>query len=597
MVQKYGKVLNYQNNSVYLHAINCYYTFLSMRKIAIGAALLLTMNLQAQNFETATQAISNMGVGWNLGNTLDAHNGQRMTDVVKSETTWGQPVTQRSLMEMLRQAGFGAVRVPVTWYPHMDSNGRVDAQWMKRVREVVDYVVGSGLYCILNVHHDTGADSDTHQSWLKANGTTYAQQRSRYEGLWKQIAEEFRDYDQHLLFESYNEMLDRYNSWCFASYASPARYVAADAADAYQAINNYAQSFVDVVRATGGNNAQRNLVVNTYGACSGAGTWNAHLKEPLQQMKLPADNVKGHLAFQVHSYPNVRNLASMRTEMADMFSALKTHLADKGAPVIIGEWGTANDGENDYVVRRQNVLSFADYFVSQAKAYGFATFWWMGISDGSSRSIPVFTQPDLAQAILQAWYGSDYKPVLPTVDDYDMTYTVNYTGQWQELNLCNFEFSLSDYKAIRLELGQLPKSGCLSIKVYGESDGKEQYSNLPQALSTTLTLNRSTLGSKVRRITLQYGQTANYSIEVKGATLIKTDGTEVATAVTPFWGCTIDVHATKKATDIDFVAAPDQEKSINASGDDNVYNLSGQRVATPLHPGVYISRGRKFVVK
>jgi len=564
---------------------------MNLRLKTIGAALLLTMTLQAQTIEKATEAVKNMGVGWNLGNTLDAHNGQRMTDVVRSETTWGQPVTQASLMEMMQQAGFGAIRVPVTWYPHMDSNGKVDAQWMKRVHEVVDYVVGNGLYCVLNVHHDTGADSNTHQSWLKASGTVYSQQRSRYEQLWRQIAEEFREYDQHLLFESYNEMLDKYNSWCFATFASPSKYVAADATDAYNAINNYAQSFVNTVRATGGNNAQRNLIVNTYGACSGNGTWNNHLKDPLKQMKLPTDEAEGHLIFQVHSYPNVKNLNNTKTEVNDMFNALKTHLASKGAPIIIGEWGTANDGEDDYTVRRSNVLNFVDYFVKKAKEYGFGTFWWMGISDGSTRSLPAFTQPDLAKAILQAYHGSSYNPVLPTIDDFELTYTVNYNGQWQELNLCNFEFNLTDYKAIKVELGETPKNGSLSIKVYGESDGKEQLSNLGQVQTSTLTFNRSTLGAKARRVTLQYRLTGNYSIKVNRACLIKADGTEVETAITPFWGCTIDVQATRKPSGISRTTVAGQ------NGNDNIYTLSGQRVTAPLRRGFYVRQGRKFIVR
>ena len=186
------------------------------------AAVVSVLTASAQTFETAYQAVRNMKVGWNLGNTLDAHNGSRMTDVVQSETTWGQPVTKPELMQMMKEAGFGAIRVPVTWYPHMDNNNKVDAAWMKRVHEVVDYVLDAGMYCILNIHHDTGADGDGHTSWLKADETVYAQQKGRFESLWRQIAEEFRDYDQRLLFESYNEMLDTYNSWCFASFAAPA---------------------------------------------------------------------------------------------------------------------------------------------------------------------------------------------------------------------------------------------------------------------------------------------------------------------------------------------------------------------------------------
>ena len=554
---------------------------------SLGVALLLCMTLQAQGFEMATEAVRNMGVGWNLGNTLDAHDGKACPDIVKSETMWGQPVTQPKLLQMMQQAGFGAIRVPVTWYPHMDAAGKVDEQWMKRVHEVVDYVLNTGMYCILNVHHDTGEGS-TH--WLHASMSIYNSTRAKYEYLWRQIATEFKDYGEKLLFESYNEMLDKYDSWCFATFNTPNRYIAADAADAYQAINSYAQSFVDVVRETGGNNAQRNLVVNTYGACCGSGTWNSYLKDPLKQMKLPEDDTQGHLIFEVHSYPSVKDINSAKTEINDMFSALKTYLADKGAPVIIGEWGTANDKETDYDVRRPNVLTFADYFVKKARDYGFATFWWMGLSDGTARSLPAFSQPDLAETILQAYHGDDFEPTLPAVDDYEMTYTVNYTSQWQELNLCDHIINLSDYQSIRVELGELPLTGYLSVKIYGEADGKEQYSTLPAKLSNTINFNRSTLGSKAQRITLQYCKTGNYSILVNHAFLIKANGTEEATSMYPFWGCTVEAHSTKKPTGIDMAAAD------NGTADDVYFTLSGQRTSKP-GKGLYLHNGRKMVIK
>ena len=116
---------------------------------------------------------------------------------------------------MMKEAGFGAIRVPVTWYQEMDANGKVNDAWMKRVKEVVDYVINNGMYCLLNVHHDTGADGGNYKSWIKASGANYTQNKAKYEGLWKQIAETFKDYDQHLLFEAYNEMLDEKITRCW----------------------------------------------------------------------------------------------------------------------------------------------------------------------------------------------------------------------------------------------------------------------------------------------------------------------------------------------------------------------------------------------
>ena len=354
-----------------------------------------------EDFESATQAVSNMKIGWNLGNTLDAIDNATKNSL-NSETCWGQPKTKADLFPMFKDAGFNAIRVPVTWSNHMDSNGKVDAAWMARVKEVVDYVINAGQYCILNVHHDTGTNA-----WLVADMDNYNTNKDKFEYLWQQIATEFRGYDEHLLFEGYNEMLDANNSWSYASSNNSGSYDATAATSAYNAINSYAQSFVSTVRATGGNNAMRNLIVNTYAACCGMGKWNTHLQDPLTQMALPTDNAAGHIIFEVHSYPSLNDgLSSAKSSIDQMMTAVETNLASKGAPVIFGEWGVPDDEkENDYTNKNADMLAFAQYFVEQAKEKGFGTFYWMGLSDGSHRSVPEFNQEDLVKAIVKGYYG------------------------------------------------------------------------------------------------------------------------------------------------------------------------------------------------
>ncbi len=276
-----------------------------MRSLLFAASMLLASSVQvlAQEFETATSAVKNMRVGWNLGNTLDANSGSTTNMWIEKytqrktsdyEKAWEQPVTTEALIKMFKDAGFNAIRVPVTWYPHMGvkvnglnwdlsawSPTKVDAAWMARVKEIVDYVVKNGMYCIINVHHDTG---DATTAWLRASTDNYNKYKDTFEDLWKQIATEFKDYDEHLLFEGYNEILDDYGSWCFASFAAPGQYNANSAADSYKAVNQYAQSFVNAVRATGGNNSYRNLIINSYCASNGSGNWNTHLLEPLKNL-------------------------------------------------------------------------------------------------------------------------------------------------------------------------------------------------------------------------------------------------------------------------------------------------------------------------
>lgn len=569
-------------------------------KDAMSSASVITRdqlpNLQpgVVEFETATEAVKNMGVGWNLGNTLDA-NSQKVYDItqsnywgqqdVTSETCWGQFITQPALLQMFKDAGFGAIRVPVTWYNHMDSNGNVDAAWMKRVHEVVDYVINAGLYCIVNVHHDTGADGDGFKSWLKADATSYTNNKARYENLWKQIAEEFKDYDQRLLFEGYNEMLDSYNSWCFATFNSPNKYDAAGALKAYQAINNYAQSFVDVVRATGGNNAVRNLIVNTYGACNGSGTWNEHLKEPLTKMKKPAGETN-HLIFEVHAYPEIKNLATAKTEVDNIIKGLNDNLVAKGAPVIFGEWGTSNvdggAGKTDYEVRRDDMLEFVDYFVKKTKENSMGTFYWMGLSDGMSRMLPAFNQPDLALKMLKAYHGADYNPTLPTKADFGdaaMSCTVNYDSQWGEFNLFQGSISATDYKTLRLELDAVPSNGSLQVKIYGNTE--------KTVAITAKNTNVSLTGmGNITRITLQWKSSTPGSVKINKVYLVKQDNSKELTEPSVFWGCNM--------SGLVIITTDIQDITYHPVQHDAIYNLSGQRIAQPTH-GIYIRNGKKYI--
>lgn len=377
----------------------------------------------SMDFLTAKETIKAMGAGWNLGNTLDANSGDTLnmwieawgpSDVVAYEKAWGQVPPTKELFKMLHDKGFRTIRVPVTWWPHLGTKFEfgshppiwyksessygytVEKAWMDEVKRVVDCVLEADMYCILNVHHDTGT-ANTH--WVIASMDSYAENSDRFKGLWSQIAETFKGYDGRLMFEAYNEMTDALDSWCFASYAAPGNYNADIARSAYDAVNAYAQDFVDVVRTSGGNNANRNLIVNTYAACCGDGNWNAHLKDPLKEMKLPDDTVKDHLMFQVHYYPSFKNITEGKKSVDDVIKGLNEHLVPKGAPVVFGEWGSF--GDVNYDQYRSSYLEFAKYFVQKAKANGMATIYWMGITDCQDRAVPKFTQEDLADAIIE----------------------------------------------------------------------------------------------------------------------------------------------------------------------------------------------------
>lgn len=342
-------------------------------------------------WETASEAVRNMKTGWNLGNTLDAcgdwitqYGGGTPYDF---ETAWGQPVTRPALMQLFADAGFGAIRVPVTWYQHIDeTTGLVDAAWMNRVEEVVNYVLDANMYCVLNVHHDTGENG-----WLAADPRVYNNVNGKFKSLWRQIAERFKGYGERLLFEGYNEMLDSKNSWSTPTVSG-----------AYDAANAYNQDFVDVVRATGGNNSVRNLILNTYSAHAGN----------LEKFIPAKDITPAHLIVEVHSYapyafafdlsesnPSQDKKtfdAESSEEIKAIIQSLNKHFVSQGLPCIIGEYGAADKG--NIAERAKQVACY----VSEAARYNICCFHWMGLVNGEDRTKLVWTEPEIRDAILNA---------------------------------------------------------------------------------------------------------------------------------------------------------------------------------------------------
>lgn len=319
-------------------------------------------------FLPADQAVAQIGVGYNLGNTLDAY-GTWISGTSPSafETAWGNPETTADMINSIKSHGFNAIRIPVTWSQHIDASGNVDASWMARVKTVVDYAINADMIVILNVHHDTGEGGGDKVSWIFAENDNYSSNVSKFQNLWTNIANEFKDYDGRLLFEGYNEMLDSGNTWNAPRNSS-----------SYQAVNSYAQAFVDSVRATGGNNATRNLIVNTYVSSVDQAV--------LDNFVVPNDSASNHLIAEVHVYApwgftgtaaavNWTSTHSTfgdsdRSEIDDIMNRLSAFSSRTGLPVIIGECGAeykSNDSER---------ATYAAYLVSKAAEKGIKCFWW-----------------------------------------------------------------------------------------------------------------------------------------------------------------------------------------------------------------------------
>lgn len=330
---------------------------------AVMAVSGISVTAAAETFESADKAVRSINAGINLGNTLDScgewiglYTEAKPSDY---ETAWGNPVTTPEIIRVMKSAGFDAIRVPVTWAEHIDEKGNIDKVWLDRVQEVVDYVLAEDLYCIINVHHDAGSEG-----WLEASSECV--NNKKFSNLWRNIAIRFKDYDERLMFESFNEMLDSQNSW-----TSPRM------GDAFDAINSFNQQFVDAVRTTGGNNTQRNLMLQTYSA-------STH-PLALANFEMPEDIVQNHLIVQIHNYDpaGFTSLDATWTTLTDkwgtdeekayfddLFETLGDFSDEIGAPVVVGEFAANYKGNEP---ARE---LYAEYFVTAAKKEGIKCFWW-----------------------------------------------------------------------------------------------------------------------------------------------------------------------------------------------------------------------------
>jgi uncharacterized repeat protein (TIGR02543 family) len=311
---------------------------------------------------TASQVVSQMTIGWNIGNSLEVPNG---------ETGWGNPVVSQTLINAVKAAGFNSIRIPCAWDSHANQTTFViDATWLARVKEVVDYCITNNMYVILNIHWDGG--------WLEEH-PLYSYQtavNAKQKTYWTQIANYFKTYNEHLLFAGTNEV--------HADYGTPTT-------ENITVQQSYNQTFVDAVRATGGNNSTRPLIVQTY---------NTNIWHGLNYFSLPTDPASNRLIVEVHNYdPYDFTLntsgsclywgASFPVQSActwaqesyfdDLFSKVKTKWINNGVPVIIGEYGvikrTSLSGQQliDHIAARQYYLK---YVTAAALTNGIKSFYW-----------------------------------------------------------------------------------------------------------------------------------------------------------------------------------------------------------------------------
>ena len=371
-----------------------------------------TDSFQDLNRQQITEA---MGVGDNLGNSLEANSGG-----TPNETAWGNPVLTKKFVLAAKAAGFQSIRIPVSYLSKIDDNNgyKIDSAWLDHVQEVVDYCVQNNMYAIVNMHGD--GYTTVSGSWLLCASSDQTKIKAKYKACWEQIADRFKNYDEHLIFESMNEEFD-------GTYGTPNK-------TAYNNINDYNQIFVDTVRQTGGNNDRRWLLIPGWNTNINYTADNYGFVLPTDQY-LSSDIASGEkrIMISVHYYDpwdfcgtesadktqwgsEATNQSKVPTwgdesYMASQFKKMHDKFVSQGYGVIIGEFGAINKANYD----SRNKACRADYYQKvcyYAKQYELVPVAWDNGFDGDygfcliNRYSCQVTHRDIIDAMMEIYRAS-----------------------------------------------------------------------------------------------------------------------------------------------------------------------------------------------
>lgn len=323
----------------------------------------------SKNTLKAAEVVTKMGMGINIGNSFDSISSN-MSNPLEAETYWHNPVITKAYVKKLHQLGFKTVRLPVTYYNHLENNV-IDPLWLDRVAEVVNYALDYDMYVIIDIHHDASLDR---HAWIAADPNTYATDSVNFINLWTQIANRFKNYSYKLMFEGFNEIVDSEKN--------------RDNSAAYPVVHDFNQIFIDTVRATGGKNADRFLILSTYcGSISSS-------KVPPSLEGGFNDPAEDKLLVAMHSYSN---------DVSEIGNYIKNRLTSYketyGIPIILDEFGTKAD-EVDLSTR----IAVAQAYVNLSKNYSIPLVWWDNGKPNEyeliDRATGEIIYPDIVNALL-----------------------------------------------------------------------------------------------------------------------------------------------------------------------------------------------------
>ncbi|MDY3251584.1 MAG: glycoside hydrolase family 5 protein [Prevotella sp.] len=555
-----------------------------MKHLKAIILLLAIISIQSRAMEHDVDAqtwCKNVVMGWNLGNSLEAEG---------TETSWGNPATTADMIKAIKGEGFNAVRIPVRWGQHCDmSTMTIDEKWLSRVKEIVDWCLAEDMYVIINTHHDL---------WLEHYPTNAkkTELNEKLGKLWTNIATAFADYDGRLAFAGLNEV-NAEGNWGL----TPTQ-------ENYDVTNSFNQTFVDAVRATGGNNAQRNLIVQSYRCNPTMGLTN---------LVVPTDPTPNRLSVEFHYYDpysycsgaagsyNYWGIAfsdkgtvtpdGNEKSLANFFLTIREKWWEQGLGVVIGEYGcSCHYTTADKATQEANMQYYMKCLVSEARKNGFAAFVWDnnaygngsekfgifdrknnmkvrtpffldGIKEGSSTQYVAdvdynMTDKDFGEGGKQVWSGNQVmdwgKPVtIPASEFKNFTtqativiyYDQDAFSDYEDIQPCN-----SKWERLSFTVEGMSFSGDFNPRSFYGTSGK---SHITPMIFTGAELNSLKSGGVI--------------IQGHGITF-----TKIVLMDTP-----------------NAILLP----SVNPDLDNTVYDLRGVKISNPQNGKVYIVRGKKIL--
>ena len=563
---------------------------------------LLSLSVKAMDHDIDAQTwCKNVVMGWNLGNALESAGGAWdydnyawtnvwEKDYSKWETAWGNPKTTKEMIHALKEHGFNAIRVPVRWVPYADiETMEIDESWIARVKEVVDWCMAEDMQVILNTHHEL---------WLESYPiyTMKETLNSKLRKLWTNIATAFADYDGRLAFAGTNEVT--------VNWAAPT-------AENYDVQNSYNQTFIDAVRATGGNNAKRNLIVQTYATDPTYG---------LAGFVIPDDPMENRLSVEFHYYSPYSYCSGGKDSyfywgkafadkgkitpdgnedtIANLFLKLRKEWWDKGLGIVMGEYGCSHHfTDDDKQTQEANEQYYLETLVSEARKNGFAAFVWDNNAYGNgSEKFGIFNRnnnmsvdaPFFLDGIKE---GSKTQFVADVeYDEGDPDVGVGGKVIWEGEELLNW----GDGFQWKIEASEFaPFTDQATIVLYYYQDKNASYEDIQLMDGTWSAKVSYTVGDATfdgdfnpRSFYSTIGEKHITPMIFTGSSLSKLKSVGVN-----IQGYGVVLTKIVVMSEPNAILLP----TVNPESDDAVYDLRGMKVSTPQDGKVYIVKGKKII--